>query len=91
MCDLSDLRNKRALFGSSDIHDEIREVTHALQSNFKRILVHEKSKAREMQISKQDIQNEENSISELRTYLKGSKIIEELRMKQLELHNYRSK
>ena len=41
-----------------------------------------------MQLLKQNIQNEEQSISELRTYLKGSKVIEELRMKQMEMHNY---
>ena len=52
VCKLPDLRKKRALFGSSDTHDEIRKVTHAFESNFKRILVHEKSKAKEKQILK---------------------------------------
>ena len=41
-----------------------------------------------MQLVKQNIQNDEKSIHELRSYLKGSKVIEELHMKQLEMHTY---
>ena len=88
MCKLPNLRRKRSIYGSTNTHDEIRKVTHVFESNFKKILVYEKSKAREMQLLKQNIQNEEQSISELRSYLKGSKFIEELRMKQMEMHNY---
>jgi len=63
ICKLSDLRRKRSLFGSYSSHDEIRRVTDAFQSNFKRILVHERDKSKYLQHLKENLQNDENDIS----------------------------
>ena len=88
ICELSDHREKRSLFGSSSSHDEIRRVTNVFQSNFKRILTHDRKKAKDLQHLKQNLINDENDISELKSYLRGYKIIQELQSKQMEIHQY---
>ena len=88
ICRLSDLREKRSLFGSSSSHDEIRCVTNVFQSNFKRILVHDREKSKDLQHLKENLRNDEHDILELRSFLRGSKIIQELRSKQMEIHQY---
>ena len=62
ICRLSDLREKRSLFGSSSSHDEIRRVTDVFQSNFKRILVHDRAKSKDLQHLKENLRNDETKI-----------------------------
>ena len=62
LCSLQDLRRKRYIFSSDNSHDEIRKMTHVFESNFRKILTHEKARARELQVLKHGIENEEHNI-----------------------------
>ena len=79
---------KRSLFGSSSSHDEIRRVTNVFQSNFKRLLIHDREKSKDLKHLKENFRNDEHDILELKSFLRGSKIIQELRSKQMEIHQH---